>query len=348
MNDLLTDLKKNGIDLTPSLDQYEALRITAEKDIPQPEPTITISGAAIASPGNITGIGGPSKAGKTAVSGVMIAGAISTTGDIDGWPEFEVVPNENEYAVIELDTEQSAADQQHNVRSRIKRAGFDTTPDYYLSYNIRQVKFDEYQKYTSDICDLAEKKFKGIHLLLIDGGADFIASANDDVKSKEIVQFFTHLAIKHNCPVIIIVHQNPGSDKERGHFGSEIQRKCYGLLTLTKEGDISTLSPKIMRKAGHGDVTSISFKYCKEKGYHIAVDAVDKEKLKAQKQNDKLKEYAETIFAGQNSFTHTESVRKIMEATGKGESTAKAMIKNMMALELIEKNIDDRYRLKNG
>ena len=48
----------------PALEDYDQYRVTKEKDIPQPEPTITIAGAAVASPGNITGISAAAKAGN--------------------------------------------------------------------------------------------------------------------------------------------------------------------------------------------------------------------------------------------------------------------------------------------
>ena len=48
------------------LSDFDYLRVTKEKDIPQPEPTITIGGAAVASPGNITAIGAAATAFVTA------------------------------------------------------------------------------------------------------------------------------------------------------------------------------------------------------------------------------------------------------------------------------------------
>src|SRR4028119_394367 len=68
---------------TVSLSDYDFCRVTKEKDIPHHEPTITIARAAIASPGNITGVSAAAKAGKTALKGVMEAGAISKDGEID-------------------------------------------------------------------------------------------------------------------------------------------------------------------------------------------------------------------------------------------------------------------------
>lgn len=328
-----------------TLEDFNQWRITKEKDIPQPEPTITIGGAAIASPGNITGISAAAKAGKTAFTGVLLAGAISQSGEIDGFNDVEVIPNKQGRAVIHFDTEQSEADQQYLVNTILRRAKIESTPEFYRSYNIRQLNIENYKEVTDDICQLSCEAFDGVHLIVIDGGADYITSVNDETAAYNIVQYYTHLSIRYNCPVIIIVHLNPGSDKERGHFGSEVQRKCYGLLTVTKEGDISTVQPKIMRKAGNGEIPLVHFTYSKEHGYHVQIDAPDKAEAKAFKEMERLKTIAEKIFTPPASFRFTEAISKIMKLTSRGHSTAKTMLNNMTGFGFIEQGEDKNYRL---
>lgn len=347
---ILSGVSKNvslikGISTMQMLDEFHHLRITKEKDIPQPDPTITIGGAAFASPGNISVISAMAKAGKTAFTGVLLAGAISDTGEIDGFPDVYVEPNLTKKAVIQFDTEQSEADHQYNVNTILKRAGLEETPSNFLAYNIRQLSISEYKKVTENICKVADELFKGVHLIVIDGGGDYIESVNDESSANLIIQFFTHLSIKHNCPVIIIVHQNPGSEKERGHFGSELQRKCFGLVGITRDRDISTLQPKIMRKAGFNDVPLISYMYSKEKGYHVPINAPDKEQVKSDKERLRHAEIAQSVFSSNNSYSYTQVVQMIMQATSKGERTAKTMVANMAGWGQIEKGVDNNYRL---
>ena len=328
-----------------TLTDFDFCRVTKERNIFQPEPTITIAGAAVAAPENITGISAAAKAGKTAIKCVMISGSISKDGEIDGFLDLKVLPNPEGKAVIDFDTEQSEADQQQNLITVLRRAHFNLTPDYYRSYNIRQLGMGDYQVYTENICRLCNETFGGVHSIFIDGGADYIASVNDEAAAYNIVQFFTHLSIKYKCPVIVIVHQNPGSDKERGHFGSEIQRKCYGLLSITKEGDVSTLQPKIMRKAGNDDIPLINYRYCKEKGYHIEVETMNNDMAKDVKNRERIKEAATQVFAPPAALKHKDAVAKIMDITNKGLSTAKTMLGNMEGFGYVAKGNDDYYRL---
>ncbi len=143
------------------------------------------------------------------------------------------------------------------------------------------------------------------------------------------------------------MHLNPNSDKERGHFGSQLQRKCFGLLTIEKEkgSDISTLIPKAFRKAGNGDVHPVHFIYDKEKHYHVQVDAPDSETEKAAATVVKHKNIAKEVFTGQTSYSYTDAVKRIMQHTNRKERTAKEMIKDMAGWEFIIKGEDGNYRL---
>ena len=149
------DLPTEDIEPVFKLEDFDQWRVTSEKDIPNPEPTITIGGAAIASPGNITGISAAAKAGKTAFTGVLLAGAISQTGEVEGFNDVEVIPNIDGRAVIHFDTEQSEADQQYLVKTILKRAKLNSTPNYYRSYNIRQLSIENYREVTDKICELS-------------------------------------------------------------------------------------------------------------------------------------------------------------------------------------------------
>lgn len=331
-----------------SLSDYEYLRITKEKEIARPRPAVTIDGSAIGTPGNLLGISAQIKAGKTAIKGVFLAASLSETGIADGFPTIVCEPAKGK-AIIDLDTEQSEADQQDNLNTVLQRAGIQQTPGNLQSYNIRQLSMKDYREFTNNICDLCAEKFSGIHLITIDGAADFIASVNDEEKANEILEYFTHLSIRFNCPVIIIVHLNPNSDKERGHLGSQLQRKCFGLLTIekVKGSDISTLIPKAFRKAGNTDVQPIHFAYNKEKHYHVQVNAPDNEKEKASVIMIRHKVIAKEVFDNMAAYSYTNAVKVIMKHTNKGNRTAKSMISNMAGWEFIIKGDDGNYRLNH-
>jgi hypothetical protein len=149
--------------------------------------------------------------------------------------------------------------------------------------------------------------------------------------------------MEYNCPVIVLLHLNPGTDKERGHLGSIIQRRCYALLSITKRKGISSVQLKIMRKAGNSEVPSIYFTYNESKGYHEEV-AGPKHRSTLEKDN-KTKEIAEIIFQGPNAYNYTNAISKIMRHTKKEKSSAKTIMAQMTKNKFISKGKDNLYKL---
>ena len=82
-------------------------------------------------------------------------------------------------------------------------------PGLFSSYNIRQLDIDKYAAITTGICQAASVIFNGIHLIVIDGIADYITDVNDAIKSNEVVKYFEELAIMYSTPIVVIVQTHP-------------------------------------------------------------------------------------------------------------------------------------------
>jgi len=310
-----------------TLSDFDHLRITEKSDIPEPEPILMLSGEIIAVNGDIFTLSGASKSGKSAVCGMSIAATLYADGICpDAIEGLQMKPNPEKKAILHFDTEQAAHKHKTNLLSILRRAKLSACPDNLLSYNIRKLPLDEYAATTTSICEGAVKKFYGIHSIWIDGGADYVADVNDQAASNQIVKYFEDLAIRYNTAVFLIVHTNPGGDKERGHFGSQCQRKSGGILTVKQENDISFVEAKILRYAGKGDIQKLSFIYDKEKGYHIGSGVkieVDPEAKRREKKINEAQEICDQIFSGQRSYQYKDALSAIARITLKSERTNK-------------------------
>ncbi|WP_247236427.1 AAA family ATPase [Telluribacter sp. SYSU D00476] len=345
------DTQISDTNIAPTLEAFARFRITDTSSIPPPIPVITINGEIISTEGNLTTISGAAKSGKSALTSFIIAGAIvkSSSEITDGLHGLTVEPNTEDKAIIHIDTEQALHKHQHNLRTILRRAAQSTCPDYLLSYNIRELDINQYQSCTEGICQAASEKFEGIHLIIIDGIADFIRDVNDPDASNAIVKFFEGLAVRYACPIIVIVHTNPGSDKERGHLGSQCQRKSESVIQVKSEGDVSYIEPKFLRMAGKGDIPQLQFTYSKEKGYHV--DAGVKQTQQTNKDSERVEDIlniCKQIFSGQKSYTYGDAIEKIMAATKKKNRTAKDIFKEARAHGFIEEGGDSNWRLSTG
>ncbi len=150
------------------------------------------------------------------------------------------------------------------------------------------------------------------------------------------------MAIEHDCPLITIIHTNPFSDKERGHLGSQLQRKAESVIGIKSEGDISFIEPKYLRNAGKGSIAQIQFTYDKVKGYHVSSgERIDD---KAGDRLNNLKKIVEAVFGGQKSYLYGEAIEKIMKHTTRKERSAKEIFKELKAHSMIVQGEDKRYR----
>lgn len=333
------------------LDDFEIYRVTKEKIISNPPPTALIGDSPVIAPGNITPMTAEAKGGKTAAANVFVAGAICRSNMYEGFPGLNIQPNPNGKAVIGIDTEQSEADQQYNLKTVLRRAGIETTPDYYRSYNTRTLPNNQYQEFTSKICELCSHRFGGIHLIVIDGGADYITSVNDEAEANAIITFFITLAVKYECGVLLVIHLNENAGKNgdtmpRGHIGRQAVRKGYCQLHITKSGDISTLQVLRARKAGL-DTPLICYQYCKDKGYHIAVDAeiAATKTSKSSAIRKGLEKTCQAILPIGTSLSFTQLVAKLMQATDKSHATTKRYVSDLAGWNTIEKGENGNYRI---
>lgn len=334
-------------DIFCELSRYDYLRITPDTNIPVPVPLIKIGEEIICTEGNVTTISGASKSGKSALISWFLAGAISTTGIlIDPLEGVEIEPNPSGKAVIHFDTEQSKYDHQKKQKTILHRAGLTSCPRYFRSYNIRELELSSYITHTQKICEYANKHFGGMHLIVVDGGADYIQNVNDPEQSREIIKYFGDLAIKYSVPVIIIIHTNPDGIKERGHVGSESQRKSESVLRIMKDGDISYIEPVFLRNAGNGAMPRIQFIYDKEKGYHVscgvrASNTTDRDVERL----EMLERLAWEVFVPPTAMKNKDCEAAIMKASNRSISIAKNYLAEMRAHKFIIKDDDDLWRL---
>jgi hypothetical protein len=332
----------------PLLSSYDYLRITDTTEIPIPRPVLTLSGQVIAVNSDIFAISGESKSGKSGFLNMVIAAALTPDGTcMDAVKGMQVEPNPNNHAVLHFDTEQARHKHQYNIKSILRRASFAFCPEYFLSYNLRQLPINQYQSITTGICEAATAEHGEIHSIFIDGGADFVADVNDQANSNELIKYFEELAISFNTAVFIVVHTNPGSNKERGHFGSQLQRKAGGILTIKNENDISVLEAKMLRYAGSGNIEKLIFQYDIDKGYHVGTGILEKqdpEKIRKERKISQATEIAKEVFGGQVSLTYNEALEKIELITLQSINTNKQLFKIMNAERIIFQGDDKRWR----
>lgn len=327
---------------------------SSDTEVIRPNPVISINDCVVSTAGNVTTIAGQSKAGKSGITGAILAGCMSATADS---LEFDISFNSDSKGLIHIDTEQSAYDHYRLNKQILSRAGLNKEPDWYYSYNLRHLMPGELITATDLIFNEISRKHSGLHLAVIDGIAEYVVSPNDDKESFGLVHFFANLSEKYQIPVVLILHYNPGSEKGRGHLGSQLERKSESYLSISKntsDNSISVITAKLMRNASADDFGLIEFEYNREKGYHTYLQAATQQQIREQRQRERqhekkfeLKEIAVEMFSGKSKLSYSKLTNKVKEIEDISLPTAKRRVKYMLELSIIYKGIDNNYYLNN-
>jgi len=195
----------------------------------------TLARQCICTPGNLTAITAAIKSGKSAVVGALAAAAMPHADGADLLAFASSNPDGK--ALLWFDSEQSPDDFWHCVNRAVRRAGLQTPPPWLRAYCLTGLGFKRAWECATAAIHLGAEQHCGVHSVLLDGAADFVADVNDPEESNAFVATVHDLAIKHDCPVIGVIHFNPGGEKSRGHLGSQLERKAETNLSLEKDGN---------------------------------------------------------------------------------------------------------------
>ncbi len=203
-----------------------AAEINFSKDPESADTFAYVKDTPIVQRNGITLISGAAKSGKTLLVSSMIAAIVKggqSLGISAGSPG----------RILWCDTEQSESDLA-TVRKRIEKMADRKLTDSDI-YGIRLRSFNP-----EDSTKIIENGLRRWYpdILIIDGPGDLCPDTNDISSSQATVKNLLRWADEYNCAVVAVVHTNPGSEKTRGHIGSEIERKCaFSMMTVKDNTD---------------------------------------------------------------------------------------------------------------
>jgi hypothetical protein len=243
---------------TPEMEPDEDLRKRAyamrfDPNAPPPpdEVRLTIGDIAFAAAGNLTGIQGKQKAGKSAV-GAAVLGAVQR-GELETFDTFEIAwVGERKGSIIHFDTEQSPGDWHQSVTRSVKRSGRKEVDPLLVSIPLIRFARSERLEILRATLAFEMAEHGSIDAVIIDGVADLCLSPNDETEALELISTLHALSQDFNTPIICVIHENPGSTdgKTRGHLGSELSRKAFANLRVSKDSEngMSVIFGTDMRK----------------------------------------------------------------------------------------------------
>ncbi len=303
------------------------------------EEVISAGDVPLGTQGNILCITGGEGTGKSNYVAALIAGSIIKDNRTIDTLGVNVRDNSDGKAVLLYDTEQSEVQLFKNVSNLLKRAKLNKKPEELRAFSLTGMSRKERLQAIVQSMDKYHYEYEGIRLVVIDGIADLVLSANDEAESIRIVDELYRLAGIYRTCIVCVLHYVPNGLKLRGHLGSELQRKAAAIVSieLDSEPSVSVVKALKVRDGSPLDVPLMQFSWDKELGMHIYIGEKPREEKEKRKEKE-LATVAREIFGVQKHLTYIDLCDRIQQTMDVKERTAKSYIKYMREKEIIIKD----------
>ena len=307
---------------------------------------VAVNGVPLGTQDNLFCITGGEGTGKSNYIAAILAGTLGTERlDAEQTLGLEVTPNPKGLAVLHYDTEQSEAQLHKNLGKTLRRASLTSVPDFYHSLYLASLSRKDRLKLIRESMDLFHHKHGGIHLVVIDGIADLIRSANDETESIAIVDELYRLAGIYNTCIICVLHFVPNGIKLRGHIGSELQRKAAGILSIEKDEnpEFSVVKALKVRDGSPLDIPMTLFGWDKALDMHVYRGEKSKEDKDKRKSNE-LHAVIRDAFRSATQLSYQQLCEILMRELDIKDRTAKKYIAYMKEQGILIQDSQGNYQ----
>mgnify|MGYP000949549839 FL=1 len=307
---------------------------------------VAVNGVPLGTQDNLFCITGGEGTGKSNYVGAILAGTLGEKRlPIEKTLGLEITANPKGLAVLHYDTEQSEAQLHKNLGKTLRRASLTAVPEFCHSLYLASLSRKDRLKLIRESMDLFHHRHGGIHLVVIDGIADLIRSANDETESIAIVDELYRLAGIYNTCIICVLHFVPNGIKLRGHIGSELQRKAAGILSIEKDDnpEYSVVKALKVRDGSPLDVPMMLFGWDKAEDMHVYRGEKSKED-KEKRKTDELIGVVKEAFRNSFKLTYQELCEVLMREMGIKDRTAKKYIAYMKEQRILAQDTNGNYQ----
>ena len=322
----------------------EDRRFDADNPPPDPDPTISLQGTLVATPGNLVVLAGQAKSAKSHAISALLASSMAPDTEGRDFLGFSA-PNPDGKAVVYIDCEQSETQFHKLVTGALHRAGLERPPEWFFGYTLTGLEPDAIRQTLKAVCDFARIRFGGVHFLAVDGFADLISSPNDEIAAFNLVREIHETALDLGAVIVGVIHHNAGqaeSLKMRGHLGSQAERKAETVLTCKKDAaGAVTMYTTAARHSPINEQNGSRFAWDDDAGMFLSTTS-KAETLNAEKAAERRK-LVDDAFLDNKGMSHAELTDRIAELEGLKREAAKKRLAVLRKEGFVTVAVTGRY-----
>ena len=233
-------------------------------DYPETKMILTYKGIGFGAIGGIQFITGHQKNGKTFLMAQLMAAILSKGGErtkeyIPGLEFNEEIREEfPDPTVLYIDTEQEKENTAKVARRVHWLCGWPLNEPN-DRFHVVWLRAEDSNEGRWAKVRAAIDKYKPL-AVFVDGIRDVLGDFNDLRESASLIDQCMSMSTYLHCTFWSVLHENPGSDKMRGHLGTEAANKASDVIRVTKKKTASGVTFEVEQVAARGrDIESWQF-----------------------------------------------------------------------------------------
>lgn len=217
---------------------------------------------------------------------------------------FELSPTVSDVGVLYIDTERNLSDQlPYAMQKIVIQAGYSIVniPSNFNCISLLKTPRKQRLELANTLLNYYTKQMNSHLVVVLDVSTDFLSDFNNVSDSMNLSDMMNQMINEHNVTFICVIHENPGSEKARGHYGTEISNKATTIMQVSEcKHNVRpepTYELKFLKNRNTKRLPSMFFEFNEESRNLVQLD----------------KEIVKAIIDSKNIKAHIEQVQKVME-----------------------------------
>uniref|UniRef100_UPI0040494950 hypothetical protein n=1 Tax=Gelidibacter sp. TaxID=2018083 RepID=UPI0040494950 len=319
----------------------EKIKKIKENDIRFADPILRQNDNAIIFPHTINVIQGQAGVHKSRLAEFICAAMLKRNGfnkELLGYKRENFEANNT---VVYVDTERNQSEQFPYALQCIQiNAGYDKKehPENFKYISLLEITRKERFTVLDEYLKLLKQETENPLFIVLDVSTDCIEDFNKTDKSMELIDLMNVAINEHNVVFLCLIHENPKSEKARGHFGTELMNKASTVIQVSYEKDAKQIDTNLIKirylkcrsTARHEPFFAL---YSEEqKGLILASKDDIQEVMSGKKQKADLMlvcEHLEMYLGDYTNLTRRDLLDKLIEALDASEKTIEDRLKEI-------------------